>query len=186
MGNQQPKTFTLKPLMDKTKNISFGGKKEEEMIQKFNAFDILWYAPEDSEQLENWIAFTNVDVIKTSDVNIFIQRAVKSHFFNLIIISTGSLAKEILPLLYPKLLTPNIIIYCMNSDYYKKWSEKYDSIVGVFTHPEEIFEYLLNLQANGYSFPLFKYDIFLKKNSSLMFMDIIIISIYPQIVIILG
>ena len=42
MGNKQLTTFTLKPFMDETKNISFGGKKEEEMVKKFNAFDILY------------------------------------------------------------------------------------------------------------------------------------------------
>ena len=51
MGNKQLTTFTLKPFMDETKNISLGGQKEKEMIQKFNAFDILWYAPDDSEHL---------------------------------------------------------------------------------------------------------------------------------------
>ena len=39
MGNS--KLIQLKPHLDKNKNISFGGKIEEEMIQKFNAFDIL-------------------------------------------------------------------------------------------------------------------------------------------------
>ena len=29
MGNKQPTTFTLKPSMDETKNISFGGQKEK-------------------------------------------------------------------------------------------------------------------------------------------------------------
>ena len=50
MENQQSKLITLTPFPDKTKNISFGGDKEKEMIQKFNAFDIIRYAPEDSEK----------------------------------------------------------------------------------------------------------------------------------------
>ena len=37
------------------------------MIETFNTFDILWYAPENSEKLEEWIAFTNIVVLKITD-----------------------------------------------------------------------------------------------------------------------
>ena len=50
----------------------------------------------------------------------------------------------------------------MNSDYYKKLTENYDSI-----HPKLIFDYLLNYQAKGFSFPIFNYDIFLTKEFKL-------------------
>ena len=159
MGNDQPTTFTLKPIPDQTKYISFGGKIEEKMIQKFNTFDILWYAPENSEKLENWIAFTNVNVIRISDLNKFIQMAVKSRIYNLIIIASGSFAEEAIPLIPPELLIPNIIIYCMNLDYHKKWSEKYKSIIHVFTHPNQIFEFLIHIQESEYYIPLFTYKI---------------------------
>jgi len=99
------------------------------MINKFNAFDILWYASKDSEKLENWVTFTNVNVTKTSDMNIFIQMAVKSHLCNLMIIASGSFAEKTIPLNEEKLLIGNIIIYCMNSEYHKKWSKKYKSII---------------------------------------------------------
>ena len=159
MENQQSKLITLTPFPDKTKNISLGGDKEKEMIQKFNAFDIIWYAPEDSEKLEKWIAFTNVNVQKTSDFNEFCQIAFKSRFFSFIIIATGSFAEKTIPLISPELLIPNIIIYCKNLDYHKKWSEKYESIIEIFTHPVQIFDYLLNLQNLEYNIPLFSYRI---------------------------
>lgn len=126
------------------------------MIKKFNAFDILWYASEDSEKLENWIAFTNVNVIRTSDINKFAQMAYKSRTCNLIIIITGSFAEKAIPLLDQNLLIPNIIIYCINLEYHKKWSEKYKSIIQVFTQPSQIFEFLLKIHS-PYDIPLFSY-----------------------------
>ena len=163
MGNNQPNQISLKSLPDENKNIAFGGTIEEEMIQKFFAFDIIWYAPKDSEKLENWIAFTNVKVTKISDMNIFIQQAVKSRLFNNIIITTGSFAEKTIPLVEPNLLIPNIIIYCMNIDYHKKWSENYKSIIQVFSHPAQIFEYLLKIQEASFYIPLFSYNFISKK-----------------------
>jgi hypothetical protein len=46
----------------------------------------------------------------------------------------------------------------MDLDHHKKWSAKYKSIVQVVTHPNQIFEYLLNLQEE-YNIPLFYYKI---------------------------
>ena len=173
MENDEPTQFSLKPLSDKKKFLSFGGTKEEEMIRKFNAFDIFWFAPDDAENLENWIAFTNINVTRSSDINQFIQLAVKSRYYNLIIISTGLFAKEAMPLISPDLLIPNIIIYCMNLDYHKKWSEKYKSIVQVFTHPVQIFDYLLKLQDSGYNIPLFTYKFNYKKEFNIYCYDLI-------------
>ena len=155
----QSKTFTLKPIPDKDKNISFGGKIEEEMIQKFNTFDILWYAPENSEKLENWKSFTNVNVIRISDKENFFQMAIKSYLYNLIIITSGSFAEKTIPSIPPHLFIPNIIIYCKNLDYYKKWSENYKSIIKVLIQPNQIFEYLLKIQETQYNIPLFYYKI---------------------------
>ena len=53
MGNENIKTFTQKPHISESNNICFGGEKEQEMINKFISFDILWYAPDSSEKLEN-------------------------------------------------------------------------------------------------------------------------------------
>ena len=149
-------SITIEPFKDKSKNISFGGDKEKEMINKFNAFDILWYATEDSEKLENWVAFTNVNVTKTSDMNIFIQRAVKSRLCNLMIITSGSFAEKTIPLIEEKLLISNIIIYCMNSEYHKKWSKEYKSIIEVCTQPNQIFEFLLQCHI-PFNIPFFNY-----------------------------
>ena len=149
-------SITIEPFKDKSKNISFGGDKEKEMINKFNAFDILWYASEDSEELEKWIAFTNVNVTKTSDMNIFYQMALKSRLCNLIIISSGSFAEKTFPFIDEKLLIGNIIIYCMNSEYHKKWSKKYKSIIEVCTKPSQIFEFLLQCHI-PYNIPFFNY-----------------------------
>lgn len=149
-------SITIEPFKDKSKNISFGGDKEKEMINKFNAFDILWYASEDSEELEKWIAFTNVNVTKTSDINIFYQMALKSRLCNLIIISSGSFAEKTFPFIEEKLLIGNIIIYCMNSEYHKKWSKKYKSIIEVCTKPSQIFEFLLQCHI-PYNIPFFNY-----------------------------
>ena len=160
MGIDQPtpKTFTLKSKYDKTKYISFGGKREEEMIQKYNTFDILWGAPENSEKLENWIAFTNVNVIRISDEEKFFQMTIKSKYYNLIIITSGSFAEKVIPFIPPEYLIPNIIIYCMDLNYHKKWSKNYKSIIQVFTHPNQIFEFLLKTQESEYNIPLFTYN----------------------------
>ena len=163
MGNS--KLIQLKPHLDKNKNISFGGKIEEEMIQKFNAFDILWYSPENSEKLEEWVAFTNVEVIKITNEESLIERLNIGHQY-LIIIMAGSFAEKAVPKMSEIKLLPNIIIYCKNVDYHKKWSEKYEIIGGVFDHPSQIFEYLLNYQKcgyYGYEVPLFNYKITAKK-----------------------
>jgi hypothetical protein len=45
----------------------------------------------------------------------------------------------------------------MNLEYHKKWSEKYDSIAGVFTHPSQIFQYLLKYQESAFVIPIFSY-----------------------------
>ena len=81
----------------KDNNITFGGKEEEDMITKFNAFDILWYAPDSSEKLQNWKAFTNVDVVHISDENKFINTIENKEMNYYIIISTGCFAEKTLP-----------------------------------------------------------------------------------------
>ena len=149
-----------KPHISEDKNISFGGKEEEDMINQFNAFDILWYAPDSSEKLENWKAFTNVDVFKISKESEFldiIENGTKLYF---IIIATGSFAEKTIPKLKTNILPPNIIIYCMNWEHHIKWSKNYKYIVGVFTQPFQIFKYLLTFQNNcQYDIPLFNYAI---------------------------
>ena len=113
------------------------------MIQEFNQFDIVWYCPENSEKLEEWRAFTNVNVIKVSKEDVFNVFVGMGNLWNLIIITTGAFAEKSIPKL-PGFFPPaDILIYCMNVDYHKKWSEKYKSIAGVFSHPNQIFEYLL-------------------------------------------
>ena len=159
MGNYY-QIFKTTPHLDPKKNISFGGQEEKEMIQKFNAFNILWYAPKDSEKLEEWIAFTNIEVIKVSEEKIFLNQAISSCIIFPIIIITGSLAEKIIPKIFGKFPLPKIIIYCMNVDYHKKWSEKYNIIEGVFDHPSQIFHYLLECQKHGYDIPIFSYKIF--------------------------
>ncbi len=171
MGSEQTRQISLSPYPSKIKNISFGGEKEKEMIQKFNAFDILWYADKDSEKLENWIAFTNVIVQRTSDINEFAQLAFRSRLFNLIIITTGSYAEKAIPLISPELLIPNIIIYCMNAEYHKKWSEEYKSVIGVCTLPNQIFKHLLTIQNAGYNIPSFNYKIKYGKELNFNFYD---------------
>jgi len=93
MGNS--KLIQLKPHLDPKKNISFGGEIEEEMINKFNAFDILWFSPENSEKLEEWIAFTNVVVIKVSDEKRLLELSSNIGPQHLIIIMEGSLLKKL-------------------------------------------------------------------------------------------
>jgi hypothetical protein len=74
MGANEAKStiIKLKPQFNPEKNIYFGGELEKEMVETFNTFDILWYAPEDSEKLEEWAAFTNVAVLKiTNEEQVF-------------------------------------------------------------------------------------------------------------------
>ena len=168
MGNNQ--TFKLRIFPDNKKYISFGGKLEEEMIQKFISFDIIWYASEESEKLENWIAFSNVIVKKISNENEFIKVLEKSYLSNLIIISSGSFSEKMIPLMNQDNQMPNIIIYCMNLDYHKKWSEKYESIIDVCVHPNQIFENLLKIQRQ-YDIPLFSYKIKYTKEFNFNYYD---------------
>ena len=154
MGNS--KIFKTIPFYDPKKNISFGGEEEEKMIQEFNAFDILWYAPKESEKLEEWIAFTNIDIIKVSEEEKFMTLALEGILFNRIIIMTGLFAEKTIPK-NEKIKFPKTIIYCMNLEYHKKWSEKYRSIDGVFTHPSQIFQYLLKYQESAFGVPIFSY-----------------------------
>ena len=169
MGNYQ--TFKTIPHFNKKQNISFGGEEEEEMIQKFNAFNILWYAPENSEKLDEWIAFTNVEVIKAIEEEDFLKKALSSIIFFPIIITTGTFAEKTIPKIYGKFPFPNVLIYCMNIDYHKKWSEKYEIIVGVFAHPSQIFKYLLEYQKNGYEIPIFNYNIYNLKEFDFNYYD---------------
>lgn len=93
MGNSQ--IIKQRPHFDSRKNISFGGDLEERMIQEFNQFDIVWYCPENSEKLEEWRAFTNVNVIKVSKEDVFNVFVGMGNLWNLIIITTGAFAEKI-------------------------------------------------------------------------------------------
>ena len=171
LDNSISKIFKLKSISDKRKDISFGGILEEKMLQKFNIFDIIWYSPKDSEKLENWKAFTNINVRKISDEMEFIQAAQQSYLFNSIIIATGPFAEKTIPLMDEKILEYSIIfIYCKNPDYYKKWSEKYESITSICEHPEQIFENLLKI-TNLFDMPLFSYEIISTKEFNFNYYD---------------
>jgi len=139
------------------------------MIESFNTFDILWYAPENSEKLEEWIAFTNVSVLKVTTEELFKSTALLGQMLKLIVITTGSYAEKTIPKL-AGLLKISVIIYCMNLDYHKKWSEKYDIICGVYSTPEGIFENLLGLQ-KLFGFPLFSYKIISYEEFSFNYYD---------------
>ena len=153
------KQMKQKPHFSEDKKISHGGKQEEDMINKFNAFDILWYASDSDDKLENWKAFTNVDVFKISEENEFIDIVENNRKLYYIIISTGSFAEKTIPKLNKNIIPPNVIIYCCNAEYHKKWSKKYQFVVEVFTQPFQIFEYLLRLQNNVYDIPVFSYNL---------------------------
>ena len=159
MGNNEGTIVKLQPKFIPEKNISFGGIPEKEMIETFNTFDILWYAPEDSEKLEEWIAFTNITVQKVTKEGEFKAIALLGEMIKrYIIITTGSYGEKIIPKI-AEMLKIQVIIYCMNVDYHKNWSKKYDIIRGVFITPEQIFEDLLKLQKSGFALPVFSYKI---------------------------
>jgi hypothetical protein len=171
MGAKETTIVKLKPQFIPEKNISFGGKLEKEMIETFNTFDILWYAPESSEKIEQWIAFTNVVVQKIADEEIFKTTALFGEMIRRsIIISTGNYAEKTIPKI-AKLLQLNVIIYCMDKEYHKQWSEKYEIIKGVFTIPEQIFEYLLKFQKSGFEIPVFSYKIISSEEFNFNFYD---------------
>ena len=157
MGNS--KLTKLKPHFCPRKNIMFGGKLEEKMIEEFNSLDIIWYASENSEKLQEWRAFTNVNVIKISEESEFKEIISMKEMPYSIIITTGTFAEKTIPKINDKNTDLIILIYCMNKDYHKKWSKEYLTIKGIFTHPEEIFEYLLKFQDEGVKIPLFCYKI---------------------------
>lgn len=169
MGNKAEK-FQLKPYFDKKKKyISFGGKSEEEMHQKFNSYNIIWYAPEKTEKLENWIAFSNVDVYKAINNEQLFNYLLLN--FNNIIIMTGKFAEKLFSEFKIKILEQlsvinfvTIIIYCQNSEYHKKWSKNHKEISAITTKPKEIFDILLKYQKDFYGdICLFGYKINDKK-----------------------
>ena len=168
------KKIKQRPHFDPKKNISFGGYLEEQMIQGFNAVDIVWYSPENSVKLENWRALTNVNVIKVSKENIFKIFALMADAWNIIIITTGSLAEKTIPKLYQNLPPVVILIYSLNIDYHKKWSEKYKSIVGVFSHPNQIFQFLLNYQKSIIDVPIFTYTMYNNEEFNFNYYDSLI------------
>ena len=149
----------LKPQFNPERNISFGGELEKEMIETFNTFDILWYAPENSEKLEEWIAFTNVNVQKITKEEEFKITAILGEMIRRsVVITTGNYAEKTIPKIVESLRL-QVIIYCMNVDYHKQWSEKYTIIRGIFSTPTQIFEDLLKLQKSGFDIPIFSYKI---------------------------
>ena len=160
MGANTCTIVKLNPKFIEGKNISFGGELEKEMIETFNTFDILWYAPEDCEKLEEWIAFTNVFVQKVTKEEEFKNLALLGQMIRRsVIITTGALAKKIIPQIAES-IRMSVIIYCMNADYHKQWAINYPIIRGVLTNPNQIFENLLSLQKSGFALPIFSYKIF--------------------------
>jgi len=160
MGNTETKK--IKPYFDPKKNISFGGKSEAEMIENFNFSDIIWYAPEKSEKLEKWKAFSNVEVYKATNED----ELRECHLFNdniyLLIIMTGKYAEEIFNKPNQTCISNEqlIIIYCMNSEYHKKWSKNHEQIKAITTKPNEIFDFLLKIQKYKFNdLYLFNYKI---------------------------
>ena len=149
-----------KPYLDPEKDISFGGNEEEEMIKKFNSYDILWYAPYDSEEkLEKWKAFTNINVIKVTNEIEFIQKAIEPHL-KLLIITTGPFAEATFPKIGEDINLPLIIIFTQNIEYYKNWSTKYKHIINlVLSLPSQIFEFLLKCHEDLFNIPLFEYEL---------------------------
>ena len=148
MGNV--KSINLLPFKDPKKTISFGGVLEEEMIQKFTGSTIVWYAPEKSEKLEKWKAFSNVEVIRaTKEEELY--ECLLSYPSLTIAIMTGKYAEYLFTktkIINELILKPDliIIIYCLNKEYHLNWSKNYTKIVKVATKPNQIFEFLLQFQ----------------------------------------
>ena len=151
MGNIETKK--IKPYFDPKKNISFGGKSEAEMIEKYNFSDIIWYAPEKSEKLEKWKAFSNVEVYKATNEEELTECLIFNGNLLIIIIMTGKYAEEIFnkPNLICHPSRTMIIIYCLNSEYHKKWSKNHEEIITVTTITKVIFYSLLYFQKNQFN-----------------------------------
>ena len=124
MGAKENRVVKLSPKFDPKRNISFGGNLEKEMIETFNTFDILWYAPENSEKLDEWKAFTNVIVTKVTKQAEFKTIALLGQMLKrYIVITTGEYAENTIPQI-AELLNIKVIIYSMNVDYHKQWTKK--------------------------------------------------------------
>ena len=139
------------------------------MLESFNIFDILWYAPEDSEKLEEWIAFTSVKVTKATKEESFKHIALLGQILRLIVITTGAYAEKTIPKL-AELLNVYVIIYDKDLDYYQQWSKKYDMINGVYDNPKDLFEKLLDFQ-NIFAFPLFSYKMIIHDEFNFNYYD---------------
>ena len=148
MGNI--KSINLLPYEDSKKTISFGGILEEEMIKKFAGFNIVWYAPEKSENLEKWKAFSNVDVLRATN---------EEELYECVICYSGFCIASMTGIYAENLFTKSIIIdqikfrsdfiiiiYCLNKEYHLNWSKNYLQILKVATKPNHIFESLLKFQ----------------------------------------
>ena len=148
MGNI--KSINLLPYEDSKKTISFGGILEEEMIKKFAGFNIVWYAPEKSENLEKWKAFSNVDVLRATNEEELYECVICYSGF-CIAIMTGIYAENLFTksIIIDKIKFQSnfiIIIYCLNKEYHLNWSKNYLQILKVATKPNHIFESLLKFQ----------------------------------------
>ena len=166
------KTVQLKPYFAPEKNISFGGDLEKRMKQEFNLFNIFWCAPENAEKLEEWIAFTNVQIHRIKNEEEFLNIIKGTNKTSEIIITTGSYAEKAISKINEiHKLSCIILIYCMNIDYHKKWSEKYKCVGGVFSHPSQIFEFLLKFQNSVFQMPSFTYKFYSYEEFNLNYYD---------------
>ena len=162
MGNI--KSMNLLPFTDPKKTISFGGILEEQMIQKFAGFVVVWYAPEKSEKLEEWKAFSNVEVLRATNEE-ELWECFRNNYFFCIAIMTGKYAEDFFTkskLINELILKPDftIIIYCLNKEYHLNWSKNYGKISNVATKPNHIFEHLLEIQTKCFhNVHLFNYKI---------------------------
>ena len=110
MEIENTKIITQKPHISEDKNICFGCEKEQDMINKFFSFDILWYASDSSEKLKKWKAFTNVNVYKVSNENKFINIIEKQTMLYFIVITTDSFAQKTIPKL-KKIFNHRILLF---------------------------------------------------------------------------
>ena len=155
MGNS--KIIKQRPHYDPKEIFFFGGDLEEQMIYQFNSYDIIWYSPEDSEKLEEWRAFSNINIVKISKEEQMGEFILMGWARNLIIITTGSFAEKLFPKINQNDILPDFLIYCMNVDFHKNWSKKYKFVAGVFKSNICIF---INYQKSVIEIPIFNYKIY--------------------------
>ena len=136
---------------------------EDKLIQfskDFDYFNICWYDSNHSNDCLTFKkAFQKVDVIRgfsiESIINFFKNY---NKFEEFILICPGKNGKKLVPQIIDNKSIKAIIIYCLNPEYHKEWTMKYEKIKGIISKEDEIL-LMINKINQNYYFPEYNYGL---------------------------